>query len=271
MKPNTKFMAFAAMMGLTATVSAGNFNINTHLGSFSGGATDAVKATVDYDGPAGPLPAGVYVIKPRTDGNDWYLPDIVFVESGATLIIEPGTTIYADFNKGADLVSKTDDTYGAILVARGGKMIAEGTATSPIVITSVAERDGLPVGDANAGQAPVPGRDGGKWGGIVLLGNAPLTARDGSGNIIRETKIEGFAANESDSRVLYGPAANPAQPEESSGVLKYMSLRYGGYEFATGSEINGLTMGAIGRGTRIENIEVVSNTDDAFEWFGGTV
>ena len=258
------------MIGLTASLCAGNFNINTHLGTFSGGSTDAVKATVDYDGPAGPLPAGVYVIKPRTDGNDWYLPDIVFVESGATLIIEPGTTIYADSDKGADLVSKTDDTYGAILVARGGQIIAEGTATSPIVITSVEERDGLKVG-TNAGQQPVPGRDGGKWGGIVLLGNAPLTTRDGSGNIIREAKIEGFAANETDPRVLYGPGSGAAQPEQSSGVLKYMSLRFGGYEFAASSEINGLTMGAVGRGTRIENIEVVSNTDDAFEWFGGTV
>lgn len=268
MKSKTKLMALAAMAGLTVTVSAGNFNINTHLGSFAGGSTDAIKANIDYDG-AGPLPAGVYVIKPRTDGNDWYLPDIIFVEDGATLIIEPGTTIYADSDdKGTE--AKDDDTYGAILVARGGQIIAEGTPTAPIVITSVAERDGLKTGP-NIGQQPLAGRDGGLWGGVVVLGRAPLTTRDGSGNIIRETVIEGFAANATDLRVRYGPGAGPAQPEESSGVLSYMSLRFGGYEFSNGSEINGLTMGSVGRGTRIENIEVVSNTDDAFEWFGGTV
>jgi trimeric autotransporter adhesin len=269
MKQKTNFMAFAAMLGLTATVSAGNFNINTHLGSFPGGSTDAVKANVDYDG-AGPLPAGVYVIKPRTDDNDWYLPDIVFVEEGATLIIEPGTTIYADSDdKGTE--DKDDDTYGAIVVARGGAILAEGTPTQPIVITSVAERDGLKAGP-NTGQQPVPGRDGGLWGGVVLLGRAPLTTRDGAnGNIIRETIIEGFASTTGDPRVLYGPGAGQAQPEESSGVLAYMSLRFGGYEFSNGNEINGLTMGAVGRGTRVEFIEVVSNTDDAFEWFGGTV
>jgi hypothetical protein len=268
MKQKNKIMAFAAMMGLTAAASAGNFNINTHLGSFPGGSTDAVKADVDYDG-AGPLPAGVYVIKPRTDGNDWYLPDIVFVEDGATLIIEPGTTIYADADdKGTP--DKDDDTYGAIVVARGGQIIAEGTHNAPIVITAVAERDGLKSGP-NIGQQPVPGRDGGLWGGIVVLGRAPLTTRDGSGNIIREAVIEGFASSTEDTRALYGPGAGPAQPEESSGVLSYMSLRFGGYEFSNGNEINGLTMGSVGRGTRIENIEVVSNTDDAFEWFGGTV
>jgi len=264
-------MTFAAMMGLSATVSAGNFDINAHLGTFPGGSTDAIKADVDYDG-AGPLPPGVFVMGPRDDGNDWYLPDIVFVEEGATLIIEPGTVIYADASQGADEESFADDTYGSIVVARGGKIIAEGTPNAPIVITSVAERDGLPVGHPFAGQQPVPGRDGGLWGGVVVLGRAPLTTRDGAnGNIIREAVIEGFAANEEDPRVLYGPGAGPAQPEESSGVLAYMSLRFGGYEFSEGNEINGLTMGAVGRGTRIEFIEVVSNTDDAFEWFGGTV
>ena len=264
-------MALAAMMGLTVSVNAGNFNINDHLGTFQGGSTDAVKATVDYDGD-GPLPPGTYVIKPRNDDDDWYLPDIVFVEDGATLVIEPGTTIYADADtKGTP--DKDDDTYGSIVVARGGKLMAEGTATKPIVITSVAERDGLPLNHPySPGQQPVAGRDGGLWGGVVLLGRAPLTNRDGAnGVLIREAVIEGFAANASDTRVRYGPGANAAQPDDNSGVLSYVSLRFGGYEFSAGSEINGLTMGAVGRGTRIENIEVVSNTDDAFEWFGGTV
>jgi HAMP domain-containing protein len=228
---------------------------------------DAVKSNIDYDG-AGPLPAGVLHL---TADKTYLLDDILFVESGATLIIDPGTVIYCESDPGADLVSKTDDTYGAILVARGGKIIAEGAPCNPIVMTTIAERDGLPVGNANAGQQPVAGRDGGLWGGVVILGRAPLTARDGSSNIIREKIIEGFAANESDTRVLYGHGASPAQPEESSGVLSYMSLRFGGYNFSANNEINGLTMGAVGRGTRIENIEVVSNTDDAFEWFGGTV
>jgi hypothetical protein len=263
-------MALAAMMGLTVSVNAGNFNINDHLGTFPGGSTDAVKANIDYDG-AGPLPAGTYVIKPRTDGDDWYLPDIVFVEDGATLVIEPGTTIYADADtKGTP--DKDDDTYGSIVVSRGGKLMAEGTATKPIIITSVAERDGLPVGHPFAGQQPAAGRDGGLWGGVVVLGRAPLTNRDSAnGVLIREALIEGFAANTNDTRAFYGPGAGTAQPDDNSGVMTYMSLRFGGYEFSAGSEINGLTMGAVGRGTRIENIEVVSNTDDAFEWFGGTV
>ncbi len=264
MKLKATLPFLASVAGFTASAAAGNFDLNAHLGSFVGGSSDAIKADVDYDG-AGPLPPGVFVIEPRTDGDDWYLPEVLFVEDGAQLVIKPGTTIYM----GGD--EDLNDGFGAIVVARGGKIFAEGTAREPIVITTIAERDGLPAGHPHEGEMPVAGRDGGLWGGVVLLGRAPLTVKDGSGNFINEKRIEGFANDPSETRNLYGPGALPADPEDSSGVLSYVSVRFGGYEFSEGNEINGLTMGAVGRGTRIENVEVVSNTDDSFEWFGGTV
>jgi hypothetical protein len=79
--------------------------------------------------------------------------------------------------------------------------------------------------------------------------------------------VEGFARNLAGDDILYGGD----DPTDNSGIFRYVSIRFGGFEFATDEEINGLTMGGVGSGTTIDHVEVVANTDDGFEWFGGTV
>jgi hypothetical protein len=174
----------------------------------------------------------------------YYLDGFVYVEEGATLIIEPGTVIKAK------QAPTTGDNASALIVARGGKLMADGTAQAPIIFTS--ELDDL--------QDPydLTGEDRGLWGGVILLGYA--TTNRGI-----EGQIEGIPSGE--SRALYGGDDD----HDSSGVLRYVSIRHGGAELGPGDEINGLTMGAVGDQTIIENVEVYSNLDDGFEWFGGTV
>jgi hypothetical protein len=193
-----------------------------------------------------------------TADNVYILDKSVFVKSGATLTIQPGTTVLGTQNVG-------NNTYGSLVVARGSKLIAEGTAEAPIVFTAKQEYDaGLTV-DPSDDLDPAAG-DGGYWGGVILLGSAPINFYTGPTTNANENSIEGFPAGSS-SDLLYG-GNNPA---DNSGVLKYVSIRFGGYVYATNREINGLTMGGVGSGTTIENVEVISNTDDGVEIFGGTV
>ncbi|WP_341224592.1 hypothetical protein [uncultured Arcticibacterium sp.] len=181
----------------------------------------------------------------------------ITVESGATLTIEAGTIIKGQAGTGANAT--------ALLVARGGKIMAEGTATSPIIFTSVA--DEISQDDITAGNFASPNLDpdvNGLWGGVIVLGNAPISASNSSGDV-SEVQIEGIPT--SDPNGLYGGS----DAADNSGVLKYISIRHGGANIGAGNEINGLTLGGVGTGTVIENIEVVANQDDGIEWFGGTV
>jgi hypothetical protein len=193
-----------------------------------------------------------------TSDNVYILDKSIFVKNGATLTIQPGTTVL-----GAQNVP--NNTYGSLVVARGAKLIAEGTAEAPIVFTAKEEYDAKLTVDPLDDLDPAAG-DGGYWGGIILLGSAPINFYTGPTTNANENSIEGFPAG-STADILYG-GNNPA---DDSGVLKYVSIRFGGYVYATGREINGLTMGGVGSGTTIENVEVVSNTDDGVEIFGGTV
>jgi hypothetical protein len=178
----------------------------------------------------------------------YMLDGFVFVEEGAVLNIEPGTVI-----KGKETPS-TGDNASALIIAQGGKIFASGTAEHPIIFT--AEND-----DLNDPE-DLTSADRGLWGGVILLGKATINTTSGIG------QIEGIPSTE--SRGAYGGGATP-DDEDNSGVLRYISIRHGGAEIGAGNEINGLTMGAVGNGTTIEYIEVFSNFDDGYEWFGGTV
>jgi hypothetical protein len=172
--------------------------------------------------------------------NDTYLIDgFVFVNSGQTLTIEPGCVIKGKAGQG--------DQASALIVARGGKVIAEGTATNPIVFT--AEADNL------NGNLSVTDR--GLWGGLIILGNAKLNSTPGI------SQIEGLPTNE--PRGSYG-GTNDA---DNSGVYKYISVRHGGTDIGDGNEINGITLGGVGSGTVIDYVEVIANKDDGIEFFGG--
>ena len=171
----------------------------------------------------------------------------IFVLDGATLTIEPGTIIKGEAGTGVNAT--------ALVVARGGTLLAEGTAQAPIIFTSVAD-------EIESGMIASPNLDpdiDGLWGGIIVLGYAKISTPDGI------AQIEGIPP--SDTNGLYGGNDNA----DNSGVLKYISIRHGGANIGEGNEINGLTLGGVGTGTVIENIEIIANQDDGIEPFGGSV
>jgi len=182
----------------------------------------------------------------------WLLKGRVSVESGATLTIPAGTIIKAASGTGADA--------STLIIARGATIIADGTADAPIIMTSVS--DNIEVGGTYPSSAPALNVDTrGLWGGILILGNAPCSF---SGDVT-ELQIEGIPT--SDTNGLYGGS----DAADNSGSVQYLSIRHGGAEIGEGNEINGLTLGGVGSGTKINHIEVVGNVDDGIEFFGGTV
>jgi hypothetical protein len=169
----------------------------------------------------------------------YILDGLVFVNSGQELTIQPGTVI-----KG---MPGTGENASALIVARGGKIYAEGTETNPIIFTCLSD-------DLN-GSVNVTDR--GLWGGLIILGNAKLNSSPG------ESAIEGIPTTE--VRGLYGGNDDT----DNSGIITYVSIRHGGTDIGEGNEINGLTLGGVGSGTIIDYVEVVANKDDGVEFFGG--
>ncbi|MHB8906429.1 MAG: T9SS C-terminal target domain-containing protein, partial [Melioribacteraceae bacterium] len=167
--------------------------------------------------------------------NTYLMNGFIHVLSGATLTIEPGTTIYGKIG-----------TKASLIVRQGGKLNAIGTAEKPIVFTSEYTKPG-------SSQTPAAG----DWGGIILLGNAPINVAGGKG------QIEGTG----DVNDIYGGT----DANDNSGILKYVRIEYPGVAFAKDNEINGLTFGGVGAGTTIDYIQVAYSGDDSYEWFGGTV
>lgn len=184
-----------------------------------------------------------------TNDNIYQLNQKVVVEAGVTLTIEPGTII-----KGTP---GTGSLASALIVARDGMINAMGTASQPIIFTST--QDNITCGQT-AG-TNLDENDRGLWGGLLILGNAPCSF---SGDVT-ELQIEGIPAD--DTFGLYGGT----DAADNSGTLQYISIRHGGALIGEGNEINGLTLGGVGSGTTIDNVEVVGNVDDGIEFFGGTV
>lgn len=184
-----------------------------------------------------------------TSNNIYELQGRIAVTNGATLTIEPGTIIKAFAGTGANA--------SVLIVSREGQLNAVGTASQPIIFTSIA--DNIELGQT-AG-TNLDQNDRGLWGGLIVLGNAPVSL-DGDAE---SAQIEGIPVT--DPNGLYGGT----DPDHSSGNLQYISIRHGGALIGEGNEINGLTLGGVGSGTIIDNIEVVANVDDGIEFFGGTV
>ena len=179
----------------------------------------------------------------------WQLDGRIVVESGATLTIEPGTIIKAFPGQQAN--------SSVLIIARGGKIDAQGTASQPIIFTTTA--DNIELGQT-AG-TNLDQNDAGEWGGLIVLGNAPISV-DGDAT---SKQIEGIPA--SDANGLFG--GNDAA--DDSGTIRYVSIRHGGTLLGEGNEINGLTLGGVGNGTTIDHVEIVANLDDGIEFFGGSV
>ncbi len=203
----------------------------------------------DTGGDACPIIAVTGAITANTTwtaDNIYQLNQKVVVSEGVILTINPGTII-----KGSP---GTGSLASALIVARGATLNAQGTADQPIIFTST--EDNITCGET-AG-TNLDENDRGRWGGLIV---APCSF---SGDIL-EAQIEGIPAD--DSFGLYG--GNDAT--DSSGSLRYLSIRHGGALIGEGNEINGLTLGGVGSGTLIDNIEVLGNVDDGVEFFGGTV
>lgn len=140
---------------------------------------------------------------------------------------------------GTLIYGNSQGVRSALQIERGGKIYAKGTATSPIIFTSAKSQGSKAPGD---------------WGGIIILGKADINPGD---TAILEGGTNGVYGGNDDA--------------DSSGVLEYVRIEFGGIPFAVDNEINGLTLGGVGNRTVISNIQVSYNNDDAFEWFGGTV
>lgn len=170
------------------------------------------------------------------------LKGFIHVTNGATLTIQPGTTIKGDYN-----------TLGSSLfILRGAKIQAVGTADAPIVFTS----------SRGIGQ-----RSPGDWGGLIIVGNA-RSSRDGDVEV-EGTGTDGTAVvSGKNYRVLYSGGTNDA---DSSGELKYVRVEFAGFAPSVNNELNSFTFAAVGSGTKLSYLESLSGLDDSFEFFGGTV
>ena len=219
----------------------------------------------DDDGPDGPEEPE----EPETEtlsgsiGTMELDPDVIYivdgfayVDDGDVLTIPAGTIIKAEDGQGQDA--------SALIVARGGQIMANGTAESPVIFTSV--NDDIQPGETQSTLDPTS-LSRGQWGGLILLGNAPVSvdpsaSEDGIG---KTGYVEGVPADNAFG--IYGGS----DTEDSSGSLNYVSIRYTGSTLATDEEIQGLTLGGVGNGTSIMNVEVYSSFDDGVEFFGGSV
>jgi hypothetical protein len=179
----------------------------------------------------------------------YFLQGRVVVPDGVTLTIEAGALI-----KGKP---GTEANASALVVARGGTIIANGTAANPIIFT--AESDNIQLGEKVG--TNLTKTDNELWGGLIILGNAPSSTENGD----TEGNIEGIPAN-----LGYGVYGG-SDANDSSGSLSYVSVRHGGITIGEGNEINGITFGGVGAGTTVNNIEVYATLDDGIECFGGTV
>lgn len=175
-------------------------------------------------------------------GNVYVATGVMHVRPGVTLTIQPGVVVRGS-------TSSVASERFTLIISKGARIIAEGTATQPIVFTS--------------GFAP-GARNPGDWAGILIVGNAPTNLRnqpnlpDGRGQ---------YEALPSDTAASYGGN----NPTENSGVLKFVRIEYAGYNYLPNQELNGLTLAGVGNGTVIDGVQVSYANDDAFEWFGGTV
>lgn len=192
-----------------------------------------------------------------TSGNTYNLQEQIYVLPGATLTIEAGT-----------ILASTTGLGGSLAVCRGAQIFALGTRANPIIMTSKADQATWVGGNPSLGQW----REGNtEWGNLTVMGNAYISENAVAlGNIAvpdagNEADMEGLTNGPSTDR--YGGGDD----EDDSGTVQYVSLRYGGRVVGLAVELNGLSLGGLGRETDIHHIDVMNNVDDGIEIWGGTV
>ena len=228
MKKNTLSVALlATLLGLAACSTKDI----TPAPNVVGSGTSTTPTTPASTLPVVTVTAPITANTTWTVGNRYLLKGYVYVRSGATLTIEPGTVIFGD-----------KDTKGALIIEPGAKIMAVGTAAKPIVFTSNQAKGSRNYGD---------------WGGLIIAGNGPVNSIV---NGVRPT-VEGGPTTQ------YGGT----NATDDSGMLQYVRIEFGGVAFSPNNEVNGLTLCAVGSGTTMDHIQVSYSGDDSFEWFGGTV
>ena len=246
-----------------------------------------------------------------TANNVYILNNLTFIEAPAVLTIEPGTIVRGEQKTSGGTGKLDPANPGSLIITRGAKLIANGTSETPIIMTCIDDPNvpgGVSTVPAsqngdNTGGVPNPARFNGTavhsidtaFGGLIVLGKARVgigaanasgtpqdtvgaPGTDGSGNIVKgrgSNYIEGFQAIDGTDYGVAGSFSGGVyggiDDEDCSGVIRFMSIRYGGFILSPNNEINGLTTGGCGRGTTIEFVEVFNNADDDFEHFGGCV
>jgi hypothetical protein len=235
------YLAIATLLVGTTLQAQAFFNVTDYKGAFpvtdNTPATDWTAGWSNFDPENTVYPATQTTVSTDITSNvTWsgvvLLLNKVYVKNNATLTIAPGTIIRGD-----------GPSQGSLIITKGAKIIAEGTAMSPIVFTS---------------NESVGNRAEGDWGGLVLLGKAVNNQPGGIAN------IEGIA-----------PTADTehggSDDNDNSGSLKYVRIEFAGIALQPNKEINGLTFGSVGKQTSVDYIQVSFSGDDSFEWFGGTV
>jgi hypothetical protein len=272
MKNNQRVFKAAAFAALTFGAVAAS-NAQTNLGASCGcppvaSRTEVIVSSMPgYTAISGTYGGELVNGAAFTCDKTYILDKKIYIPSGQTLTIEPGTVI-----KGAPNATPAEAT--ALTIMRGGTIIANGTESCPIVFTAQA--------DPMDGTYPISNK--GMWGGVVVLGkaynnltlaaNGPFTVgtagklavADGLGT------VEGFqTSNPQDQFGVNLTAGETFNDNDNSGILRYVSIRHSGAILALGGEINGLTLASVGRATTVEHVEIVSCADDNIEIFGGTV
>ena len=164
--------------------------------------------------------------------NTYLIMGALYLTNNAILNIEAGTVIRGDY-----------ETIGTLIICKGSKIIANGTATDPIIFTSIKGAS-----ERNAGD----------WGGIIILGGAPIN------------KLGGFAVldfNLDSKYAVYG--GNDDQND--SGILKYVRIEFSGKKMKDGKDLNGLSLAGIGANTTIDHVQISFSNDDSFQFYGGNV
>ena len=235
---------FIAILALVVNFAIAQIEPTTYRGAFAPSPTapwtdswtefDPQNANYTSTKPVVVISAAITANTTWSANNVYELNGTIFVRNNATLTIPAGTLI------------KSNAVGASLIVTRGAKLNAIGTASSPIVFTS-----------KNAAGS----RNRGDWGGIVLLGKGRYNVNNGV------NFIEGISQTVD---TQFGGGLSPIN-NDNSGTLKYVRIEFAGYVFSPNNELNGLTMGACGSGTTVDYVQVSYSNDDSFEWFGGSV
>jgi hypothetical protein len=177
----------------------------------------------------------VIVVTGEVRGTETWVNTNYYVLRGAVFIRNASTL---NIQAGTRVIGESG-SVGTLIVERGGRLMAIGTPDAPIVFTS---------------DQPIGTRNRGDWGGIIINGRAPINFEGGE------------AAGEGDTGIYGG-----SDPNDNSGVLRYVRVEFSGIEFSPDNELNGIAFQGVGRGTQVDFVQAHMSRDDAIEFFGGTV